>query len=318
MELSRHALLFAGRLFGSALPLLASSTLASAQAADPGSVETAPQIGPGWEMIYGDRAGRTFLDRRRSARRGDFAPVRLFSINYEEDAEGVMATLAVVEMDCRTGAGTTLERHRYRFDGTQIDGGIVPDARRERRVPVAGPPDARIAARLCGRATSTGSQSADERVMVRFRHPTAICAGVCPDFVMWVSPRGRIVTRNIHWTGTYRFRATPAQLEAFHEILGSIRPTGERRLDTTCARAPDDPPADFFDPRPDDIEIRWIGPHTAAHLTFCPFGRPELRETIVRALRALGSDQVGEPANPDGTSRVPVPRNEHLRHGVRL
>jgi hypothetical protein len=242
----------------------------------------------------------------------------LFSINYEEDAEGVMATLAAVEMDCRTGAGTTLERRRYRFDGTQIDGGIVPQAQREPRVPAAGSREARIAAHLCGRGTLTESESAGERIMVRFRHPLVICAGVCPDFMMWVSPRGRIVTRNIHRTGTYRFRATPAQLEAFHEILASLRPTGETRLDTACARAPEDPPADFFNPRPDDIEIRWVGPHTAAHLTSCPFGRPELRETIVRALRALGSDQVGEPANPDGTSRVPVPRNEHLRDGVRL
>ena len=150
--------------------------------------------------------------------------------------------------------------------------------------------------------------------MVQFRHPTVICAGVCPDFVMWVSPRGRIVTRNIHWTGTYRFRATPFQLEAFHEILGSLRPAGERRLDTACARAPDDPPADFFDPRPDDIEIRWIGPRTAAHLTSCPFGHSELRATIARALRALGTTPLGSPAYADGTTRVRPPRNWHLRN----
>jgi hypothetical protein len=131
-----------------------------------------------------------------------------------------------------------------------------------------------------------------ETILVRFRFPYAICAGVCPNFEMKVSPRGEVGTRDLFRRETYRFRATPAHLEAFRRALSALRPAGENRLDSKWeAKQPDgtsDPLA--LDPRPDDFEVRWTGGRSEARLTGCAFGHWPTRAAVQAALRALGAD----------------------------
>jgi hypothetical protein len=276
-----------GRLL--ALAMLASPAIAQPgrAASDPGPV--APAIGPGWEMIDGDSATQTFLDLARATRRRGVVRARLLSINERDDARGASAASVVLEIDCRSGAGTVVDARRYRFDGSRIDGGIVPAAERERRVPPAGSRDARLATRLCGHASRSRSP---ETILIRFRQAYAICNGNCPDFETRIGPTGWVVSHQLHRREVRRFRVARPRLANFLAILDTLRPAGELRLDDKCqlVTVPDGAPDPLADPRPDDMDVRWIGPAGSARLTSCAFSHREIRRKVENALNVLGVD----------------------------
>jgi hypothetical protein len=130
----------------SILSLLTSSPADTAGLPQP---PAAPVVGPDWELIDSEGGARTYLDRVGLTRQGDVARVRLVTINDAVNVQGVKSAMSVVEIDCRTGAGAMIEGRRYRSDGTQLDGGIIPAEQRESRVPEAGSRGARLAARAC-------------------------------------------------------------------------------------------------------------------------------------------------------------------------
>lgn len=130
-----------------------------------------------------------------------------------------------------------------------------------------------------------------ETINIRVRHGNALCEGSCPSFTIAIDPSGRIISRSL-WSGRIaRHKAGPDQLEAFRRILDTLRPTGSRQLDVSCERSrmADGTPLD--DPRPDDLEIRWSGPSSApARLASCAYTHPSMRQTVEKALEALGID----------------------------
>ena len=278
----------AGRLSVSACAILASTALSRLDAADPG-LPPAPAVGPSWETVDGDGTSLTLLDRAGVRWRGRVARARFLSINERVNAEGVSMALVVLELDCRTGAGAVIEARRYRADGSQIDGGIVPAAARERRIPAAGSRDSRLAAPLCGRAALPPRA---ETVLIRFRHSYPVCAGLCPDFETQISPMGYVVSRNLHQPETHHFRVDRLKLASFWAILDTIRPSGERRFDAECPRSrqADGTLDTLDDPRPDDFEVRWISGGTDARLTACAFTQLQVRRTVENALHVLGVD----------------------------
>jgi hypothetical protein len=147
--------------------------------------------------------------------------------------------------------------------------------------------------------------SSRETTVVRFRNPYIVCAGVCPDYKITVQQSGEIQTV-VHPSGSrfnrgeiWSFRVNQRQLRAFRNILNGIRPRGMRRLDETCSpgRLPDGSPDPLDDPRPDDVEVRWIGPLGSDKLSSCAYTHPSVRMTINRAVTALGiSVPLGVPA----------------------
>jgi len=132
-----------------------------------------------------------------------------------------------------------------------------------------------------------------ETIVVRFRPPYGICAGVCPNFEMRVSPSGRVTTRDGLDGRIERFEVERARLSAFRDVLIQLRPIGERREDETCAQARNDGKPDTLDdPRPDDIEIRWMDPGEPGRLTACARNM-EVRRVVQDALLALGVTILG-------------------------
>ena len=128
------------------LPTLASPAVAAGFLQAP----VAPVVGPNWELIDNDGAAKTYIDPAGSSRHGDLARVRLVSINDEVNFQDVKSALTVVEIDCRAGSGVVIEEGRFRADGTQIDGGLVPPEERRTRVAAPGSREARLVARACG------------------------------------------------------------------------------------------------------------------------------------------------------------------------
>ncbi|HEX5184578.1 MAG TPA: hypothetical protein VFW19_15690 [Allosphingosinicella sp.] len=159
---------------------------------------------------------------------------------------------------------------------------------------------------VSGFAGTAGARPAAEAILVRFRFPYAVCAGVCPNFEMKISPRGDVVTRSFFGHAVYRFRATPARLEAFRQALDPLRPAGKKRLDDKCGARQEDGTPDplAVDPRPDDFELDWTGGRSEARLTGCAFGHWPIRKAVYDALRALGAnpffgwDQRFDPCGP--------------------
>jgi hypothetical protein len=135
-------------------------------------------------------------------------------------------------------------------------------------------------------------EPAGEMILVRFRHSSGFCAGLCPDFELQVGLDREVTSHSLHRHDSHRFRASPSQLRSFRRILAPLRPTGERQLDTSCARdrTADCGPDPLDDPRPNDIEIFWSGGRTEARLTACGYTHLDLRRTVESALRALGAD----------------------------
>jgi len=279
----------AGPPFVSALAMLAASASWRLDAADPALPPAPPVIDRSWELIDGDSDTLTFLDRVGSRRRGQVVRARLVSFYEPESAEGVTEALTMFEIDCRTGAGTVVEERRYKANGLQIDGGVVPPGERQSRVPAIGTRDARLAARLCGHSARALT---DETVVIRFRTSYAVCFGLCPDFETRISPRGEVVSHNLHRRDVHRFHFASARLGSFRAILDTLRPIGEHRLDAECTPGPmaDGTPDPLDHPRPDDLEVRWIGLNASARLTACGYTHLAVRRTIQNALRVLGVD----------------------------
>ena len=274
-------------LLACAFTMLASIAFSRLDAADPGSPP--PVIDRSWEVIDGDSETLTFLDRAGSRHRGQIVRARLYSFHDAPNPEGLSGVLTVIEIDCATGAATLVERRRYKRYDVPLDGGIVPPEQRLTRVPVPGSREARFTARLCGHSAEAVT---DETVVIRFRISYPICVGLCPDFETRISPSGSAVSHNLHRRDVHRIRVTPRQLGSFRAILDTLRPIGERRLDAQCqpATIADGSPDPLDHPRPDDLEVRWIGPRTSARLTACGRTHPAMRQTIENAMRVLGVD----------------------------
>ena len=146
-------------------------------------------------------------------------------------------------------------------------------------------------------------------VIIRFRPPAMICAGVCPDYQIEIFANGDVVRGNpkpdptgrddLYANTVIRFRVPLAKLDQFRAELDMVRPLGNRALDTICAqpKLPDGSPDPISTPKPDDLEVRWVeGPHTD-RLTSCAYG--PLRGALESALRTLGVDPYsGRPLAP--------------------
>jgi hypothetical protein len=273
------------------LVTLASLAPSQLEAGESTPASAAPVVGRDWEMIDGDSETRTFLDPAGSTRRGNLVRARLVSIYEQVNDEGVGIALAVVEIDCRAGVVVIVEERLYASNSMEIDGGIIPPAARQSRVPAAGTKDARLVLRFCGHAARARPRP-DETIVVRFRHSYPMCVGLCPDFEARVSPRRWVVSHNLHRREIHRFRVTPLHLASFRAILDTLRPAGESWLDAKCARGrmADGTPDPLDDPRPDDVEVRWIGAHASARLTACGYTHLAMRRTIENAMRVLGVD----------------------------
>jgi hypothetical protein len=145
---------------------------------------------------------------------------------------------------------------------------------------------------LAACATPMRSTASDQAsVFIRFRFPGAVCAGLCPHFETEVSPAGIVTTHQLFDGETTQFQARPAKHRRFLRMLDRLRPSGTREADANCVRAtgPDGNPDPLYDPRPDDIEVRWSVAGETARLTACDSNRP-IREAVQDALRALGAD----------------------------
>jgi hypothetical protein len=138
---------------------------------------------------------------------------------------------------------------------------------------------------------TTASALPFDTIVVRFRHPAAVCAGVCPSFEIEVHAQGHVESRGIRLEAPSHFDAKPADLERFTELMAELRPETDRRIDESCeqAKREDGSPDPLSTPRPDDIEVRWYAPDGFVRLTACASDR-ELRTALQRALRALGAD----------------------------
>lgn len=148
---------------------------------------------------------------------------------------------------------------------------------------------------LAGAAPAGARERVDETIVIRLRHPHAFCAGFCPDFEMKVGSDGWVVSHSNpdHSDAeVHRYQVTMRQLGNFRRILRSVRPRGDRRLDRTCRPSilPDGTTDSFHDPRPDDVEVRWIGTRSEARLTSCAYTNLPSRRAIERAVRALGAE----------------------------
>ena len=142
-------------------------------------------------------------------------------------------------------------------------------------------------------SAAAAHRTSRETIVVRFRPAYALCVGVCPYFEMWVSPPGRVVTRDKGSGRIERFDVVPERLAAFRDVLLPLRPTGERRVDRTCEQEQvEGKPDPLSDPRTDDIEVRWIDGTDPGRLTACA-GNMRVRQVVQDALRALGVTILG-------------------------
>ena len=148
---------------------------------------------------------------------------------------------------------------------------------------------------LTASVPAASEQPADEVIIVRLRHPYAICAGFCPHFEITVSSTGSVISQAPEGTlvqHIYRYQVSRRQVAAFRRILSTVRPRGVRQLDKTCTQAtkPDGSADTLDDPRPDDVMVRWIGRRSEARLTSCSYTHPRTRRVVERAVRALGAE----------------------------
>src|SRR6476620_10508630 len=138
-------------------------------------------------------------------------------------------------------------------------------------------------------------------VIIRFRHPAMICAGVCPNYQIEILANGDVVRGNptpqptdrdhLYSNTVFRFHVLPTKLRQFRSRLDALRPRGDRALDATCnrSRLPDGSFDPLSTPSPDDIEVRWIEADRGNRLTACAYDEP-LRAQLQSALRSLGVD----------------------------
>jgi hypothetical protein len=142
-------------------------------------------------------------------------------------------------------------------------------------------------------------------IIVRFRHPYVVCAGVCPQFQLKILPSGDVVRGSPHPPDVHdilsnvvtRFRVPAAKLRQLQRDLNALRPVGNWALDATCnqAKQRDGSPDPLSIAKPDDIEVRWIDSRRDDRLTGCAYGG-WLRPKLENALRSLGIDPYsGEP-----------------------
>jgi len=149
-------------------------------------------------------------------------------------------------------------------------------------------------------APSTG------KVLIRFRHPTMICAGICPNYQIEIFANGDVVRGNpppeashLYHNREIRFHVTRSHLRNFRAQLDVLRPSGDLAVDTACERGRlADGSLDPLDAsRPDDILVRWIDPGRNDQLTACASYGGALRGKIENALRTLGvNPNSGAPA----------------------
>jgi hypothetical protein len=83
-------------------------------------------------------------------------------------------------------------------------------------------------------------------------------------------------------------RAKPENLRQFRAILDELRPSADRSADDVCAQAKRlDGSTDLLDdPKPDDIEVRWLEIGKSVKLTSC-WSNNQIRATVSNAWFAL-------------------------------
>ena len=140
-------------------------------------------------------------------------------------------------------------------------------------------------------SASAATAQAFDAIVVRFRPPYGVCAGVCPNFETEILAEGYVRTRSFSSEQVYYFDAKPRDLQRFAELMEELRPSEDRKIDEACERATLEggSPDPLSWPRGDDIEVRWYTPTGFIRLTACA-GDEQLRTTLQDALRALGAD----------------------------
>ena len=146
-------------------------------------------------------------------------------------------------------------------------------------------------------------------IIIRFRHPAAICAGVCPNYQIEIFANGDVVRGNpkreptdgdhFYSNSVIHFHVPPTKLAQFRAELDKVRLRSNRALDTICrqAKLPDGSADPASTPRPDDLKVRWVEGHQTDQLTSCTYG--PLRGELESALRTLGVDPYsGRPLAP--------------------
>jgi hypothetical protein len=147
-------------------------------------------------------------------------------------------------------------------------------------------------------ALARESPVSGETILIRFRHPYAICAGVCPQYQLEIQPTGEVKRSTAYPSNhdevlsnpTIHFRVLTAMLRQFQDELDAFRPSGDLPLDTACVQAKrEDGSIDpLSEAKPDDIEVRWINRRKTVRLTSCAGN--SLRGRLQSALRNLGID----------------------------
>ena len=126
------------------------------------------------------------------------------------------------------------------------------------------------------------------QVFVRYRHTYPFCAGFCPSFEMQVGSDGEITTHDLLTSNIFHGHAKPENLRQFRAVLDDLRPTADRRADEDCvpAKRQDGSPDSLDNPKPDDIELRWLENGKSVSLTACWSNQP-INMAIIKAWYAL-------------------------------
>lgn len=150
----------------------------------------------------------------------------------------------------------------------------------------------------CASVTPSGQPD----IVIRFRHDyLGGCLGACADYEMSVFSTGHVFTRNTLLKQGYRFRRTQREVREFMRILLALRPLRDTRYDEECPRALDASglPDPLHDPKPDDVDVRWIDGSRSVRVTSCNSHRG-VRRVIELAITALGASHIwGSPAEPN-------------------
>jgi hypothetical protein len=125
--------------------------LALAQATPPPAAPSMrrPIIGRQWRLFARDAFGWTYIGP--VTRRGRVARFSLMLVKARLDLTGTMMGITRIELDCRTRIGALIAVQRFAADGHVIENGPPAPEDRVPHAAAPGSPDARIAARVCGR-----------------------------------------------------------------------------------------------------------------------------------------------------------------------
>lgn len=181
---------------------------------------------------------------------------------------------------------------------------------------VWGPAALLFAAALWGCAAVTRAPTT-ETVTISRTQALRLCLGLCPFYTVTVRPSGEIVAEDRRTGTVEEFSVGPVKADEFRRMLSRFRPSGE--IDERPCRRNEVPP-EIVIPKVKEIEVRWIGHASSAHLIACDNGYGgELNEAIRKALRAIHVYPNGrritpedEPDNPEIRSGHQAPRDREL------